>query len=63
MRARDTWHAALARADAWMLRLSPDPAARRSQPALLRELRGQDLTMDLPGLGSTLVQPRRQRGG
>jgi uroporphyrin-3 C-methyltransferase len=62
-RDRDTWQAALARADAWVLRLWPDSAARRSQLALLRELREQDLALDLPELGSTLTRLRRQRGG
>ena len=62
-RDQAAWRAALARADAWVPRLWPESAGRRQQLALLRELREQDLALDLPELGSTLTQLRRQRGG
>ncbi|WP_202843633.1 uroporphyrinogen-III C-methyltransferase [Luteimonas saliphila] len=55
------YRAALARADGWLLRLWPDSAERVRQRRALQALRERPLTVELPALGSTLVQLRRQR--
>lgn len=55
-------HAALRRADAWVVRLwpaSPQRAALRKEMETLREA---SLKLDIPTLGSTLAQLRAQRG-
>lgn len=61
-RDRDGYRVALARIDAWLLRLWPDSAARRRQRAALQALGEDALAIELPALGSTLAQLRRQRG-
>lgn len=55
------YRAALARADGWILRLWPDSAERRQQRQALQALREHALAIELPALGSTLAQLRRQR--
>lgn len=57
------YRAALARAEAWLLRLWPDSPERARQRAALQALRAQPLEPAVPVLGSTLAQLRRQRGG
>lgn len=61
-RDRDGYRGALARADAWLLRLWPDSADRRHQRARLQALAEATLALESPALGSTLAQLRRQRG-
>jgi len=61
-RDRDGYRVALARADAWLVRLWPDSAERRRQRTTLQALGEATLTLELPALGSTLAQLRRQRG-
>ncbi len=58
----DGHRAALARVDGWLQRLWPDSGARGRQRQALQALREQPLVVDLPTLGSTLTQLRRQRG-
>lgn len=57
------WQLALQRVDGWLLRLWPDSPQRRSQRHALAELRGIDLRIALPELGSTLQQLRAMREG
>ena len=57
------WQLALQRVDGWLLRLWPDSPQRRSQRHKLAELRGVDLRIALPELGSTLQQLRAMREG
>ncbi|KRG83396.1 MULTISPECIES: uroporphyrinogen-III C-methyltransferase [Stenotrophomonas] len=57
------WRQALQRVDGWLLRLWPDSPQRRSQRHKLAELRGVDLRIALPELGSTLQQLRAMRDG
>ena len=59
---REGLRAALDRVEGWMLRLWPASPARERQREALRALRGQPLSPQLPTLGSTLEQLRRQRG-
>lgn len=59
----DGWRQALQRVDGWLLRLWPDSPQRRSQRHTLAELRGVDLRIALPELGSTLQQLRGMRDG
>ncbi|MGY1518885.1 uroporphyrinogen-III C-methyltransferase [Luteimonas sp. A482] len=61
-RDRNGYRLALARADGWLLRLWPDSAERRRQRAMLQALGENTLALELPALGSTLAQLRRQRG-
>jgi uroporphyrin-3 C-methyltransferase len=60
-RDRAGYRAALARADAWVLRLWPDSAALRRQRQQLRALRELPLAVTLPTLGTTLLQLRSLR--
>lgn len=53
--------AALARADGWLTRLSPDSPALRQQRAQLKDIAAQPLSLSLPTLGSTLAQLRQLR--
>ena len=62
-RDEDAYRAALARADGWVVRLWPGSAGRERQRAALQALQAQPLSLQLPTLGSTLEQLRRQRGG
>ena len=55
-------HAALQRADAWLLRLWPAPPQRAAMRTELEALRKTSLILDIPTLGSTLAQLRAQRG-
>jgi uroporphyrin-III C-methyltransferase len=55
-------HAALQRADAWVVRLWPESRQRAALRDELRALRKMPLTLDIPTLGSTLAQLRAQRG-
>lgn len=55
--------AALARADAWLLRLWPESAERSRQREALRGIAGMPLRLEVPTLGSTRAQLRAQRGG
>jgi uroporphyrin-3 C-methyltransferase len=59
---REDLGAALGRIDAWLVRLWPASPARERQRGTLRALRDQPLAPELPTLGSTLEQLRRQRG-
>ena len=60
-RDRDGYREALARADGWTTRLWPDSPQLRERRALLRELRGLPLAIELPTLGTTLDQLRAMR--
>ena len=60
-RDRDGYRAALARADGWIQRLWPASPARSAQQATLRTLGDLPLAVELPTLGSTLEQLRKQR--
>src|SRR5690606_35520904 len=62
-RDEDAYRAALARADGWVVRLWPGSAGRERQRAALQALQAQPLSLQLPTLGSTLEQLRRQRDG
>ncbi|MGJ4803050.1 uroporphyrinogen-III C-methyltransferase [Luteimonas sp. SDU82] len=62
-RDEGAYRAALDRIEGWLLRLWPDTAPRARQRAALQALRDQTLVIQLPVLGSTLTQLRRQRGG
>lgn len=53
--------AALARADGWLTRLSPDSPALREQRAQLKDIAAQPLSLSLATLGSTLAQLRQLR--
>ncbi|MDH5834987.1 hypothetical protein [Luteimonas kalidii] len=55
------YRAALVRAGAWLPRLWPESPARARQQQALRSLHALPLAVDLPALGSTLAQLRRQR--
>jgi len=55
--------AALRRADTWLQRLAPDPAALAEQRAKLRNLAAMPLSLSVPTLGSTLQQLRQLRAG
>jgi uroporphyrin-3 C-methyltransferase len=55
--------AALRRADIWLQRLAPDPAALAEQRAKLRNLAAMPLSLSVPTLGSTLQQLRQLRAG
>jgi len=59
----DAWQQAVQRMDGWLLRLWPDSPQRRRQRQALAELRGADLHIALPELGSTLQQLRAMRDG
>ena len=59
---RPAHRAALARIDAWLLRLWPASGLRARQRQALQALREQPLVLELPTLGSTLAQLRQQRG-
>lgn len=52
---------ALRRADAWLQRLAPDPAALAQQRAKLQALAAMPLSLSVPTLGSTLQQLRQLR--
>jgi uroporphyrin-3 C-methyltransferase len=52
---------ALRRADAWLQRLAPDPAALAQQRAQLQALAAMPLSLSVPTLGSTLQQLRQLR--
>jgi uroporphyrin-III C-methyltransferase len=60
-RDRAGYRAALARADAWLLRLWPQSPALRQQRQQLRALRELPLAVTLPTLGTTLAQLRSLR--
>jgi uroporphyrin-3 C-methyltransferase len=53
--------AALRRADGWLQRLAPDPAALAEQRAKLRNFAAMPLSLSVPTLGSTLQQLRQLR--
>lgn len=55
-------HAALQRADAWLLRLWPASPQRAALRTELEALGKTPLALDVPTLGSTLAQLRAQRG-
>lgn len=61
-RDADAYRAALARVDAWLTRLWPDSAERRTRREKLRALKALPLTLRLPVLGSSLQQLRALRG-
>jgi uroporphyrin-3 C-methyltransferase len=52
---------ALRRADTWLQRLAPDPAALAQQRVKLRALAAMPLSLSVPTLGSTLQQLRQLR--
>ena len=58
---RSGYREALRRADAWLQRLAPDPAALAQQRAKLRALAAMPLSLSVPTLGSTLQQLRQLR--
>jgi uroporphyrin-3 C-methyltransferase len=60
-RDRNGWQAALARADAWLVRLSPPSPALRAQRARLAVLRTLPLASRMPAFGSTLRQLQAMR--
>lgn len=60
-RDRSGFDAALTRILAWLPRLYPPSPARDERLQRLQALRGRALELDLPVLGSTLEQLRRQR--
>ena len=60
-RDRAGYRNALSRADSWTTRLWPDSPTLRKQRTRLHELRQLPLTIDLPTLGTTLVQLRGMR--
>jgi uroporphyrin-3 C-methyltransferase len=60
-RDRDGYRNALARADAWTTRLWPDSPQLRERRKRLRDLRELPLAINLPTLGTTLVQLRAMR--
>lgn len=60
-RDRGAYRAALARADAWTMRLWLDSPQLRERRARLRELRALPLAIALPTLGTTLAQLRAMR--
>ncbi len=62
-RDEEAYRAALGRVDGWLARLWPASVQRERQHARLRELQAQPLALQLPTLGSTLAELRRQRGG
>jgi len=53
---------ALRRADGWLQRLAPDPAALTQQRAQLQALAALPISLSVPTLGSTLQQLRQLRG-
>ncbi|WP_363799477.1 hypothetical protein ABU614_04695 [Lysobacter firmicutimachus] len=55
------YRAALKRAEAWVLRLSPPSPAQQRQLAQLRELAALPLSLSVPTLGTTLQQLRQLR--
>lgn len=55
------YRAALARAEAWLARLSPPSPALRGQQARLRAIAARPLSPSIPTLGSTLQQLRQLR--
>lgn len=60
-RDRAGWQAALARADAWLGRLSPPSPMLQSQRTRLAVLRGLPLAPRMPAFGSTLRQLQAMR--
>lgn len=60
-RDRESWRAALERADGWLQRLWPGSPRLERQRAALRSLRDSRLDPALPTLGSTLAQLRAGR--
>ena len=61
-RDNESYRQALRRADAWLQRLTPDPAALAQQRAQLQALTALPLSLSVPTLGSTLQQLRQLRG-
>jgi len=62
-RDADAYRTALRRAESWLQRLAPDPAALAAQRAKLQALAAMPLSLSVPTLGSTLQQLRQLRAG